>query len=322
MWVAVVFGVVIYKFMRRFFTWQDESGPGWEARLKIMVGNRLQNVYGGEVYSALRIPDIGCGVRQNIDMVLLTKRELSIVAVKNYSGILDVGTDGGWIRINANGQSERIPNPVEETRYQAAVLESYLERRGVILPPGYLNCKVILINPNCRPLLSVTLQPEVLSHDKWMQLNEESRGRFLTWVKRIFSGTEHEAQNKIDKMLRFILSTAPTWDRLDLKGNHQMLGEFLGFKGKKDDMDALKIVKRSKVSKVVNSKPTMFDFLGDSSNVHLFCVSRDYRHESSSESDRIEVNVKSSTEVVFQPVDAKRAQQFKIQKMVSLSLSP
>ncbi|KAH9299468.1 hypothetical protein KI387_031150, partial [Taxus chinensis] len=62
------------------------------------------------------------------------------------------------------------------------------------------------------PLLSVALQQEVLSYDKWMQLNEESRGGFREWLKRMFSGIERDASDKIDKKICFILSTSPTWD--------------------------------------------------------------------------------------------------------------
>lgn len=36
---------------------------------------------------------------------------------------------------------------MEEVRKQASILESYLEQRGVVLPKGYLTCKVILPNP-------------------------------------------------------------------------------------------------------------------------------------------------------------------------------
>lgn len=321
MWFAVVFGVLIYKFMKGIIT-SKEFGPDWDSGIKIMVAKRLEKIYGGKAFQALRIPDIASGARQSIDIVLLTKRELSIIAVRNFSGILDVGADGGWTQKNSRGQSVKIPNPVEETRGQAAILESYLERRGVAIPAGFMSCKVILTNLDCRPLLSVALQPEVLCYDKWMQLNEETHGGFRSWAKRIFSGMELDTPDKIDKKIRFILDTSPTWDRLELKGTHPIFGEFLGFKGKKEDMDALQVIKRSKVAKIVNYKPIMFDFLGGGSTVQLFCSSRDYRQEGPSQINQIEVNVRRDTEVVFQPIDAKKAQQFKIKKLVSMSLSP
>ncbi|GLJ46948.1 hypothetical protein SUGI_0990750 [Cryptomeria japonica] len=249
-------------------------------------------------------------------------RELSVIAIRNFAGILDAASDGSWSLRNSKGQFEKIPNLVEETRIQAAILESYLERRGVILPAGYLSCKVILANSDCRALPSVTLHQEVLSYDKWMQLKEESRGGFREWLRHMFSRVERDVSDKIDKKLRFILSTSPAWDRLELKGSQQIYGEFLGFKGKKEDVDALKVVKRSKVAKIVKYKPIMFDLLSGGSTVHLFCIPRDYRNEGTSEVERTEVSVRAGTEVVFQPMDAKKAQQFKVKKIACLSLSP
>ncbi|XP_057820432.2 uncharacterized protein LOC131033275 [Cryptomeria japonica] len=317
MWQLIICGVLIYKFVR-FLISEEESGQ----ELKFMVGSRLEKLYGGRVFYALRIPDEGSGTRQSIDIVLLTKRELSVIAIRNFAGILDAASDGSWSLRNSKGQFEKIPNLVEETRIQAAILESYLERRGVILPAGYLSCKVILANSDCRALPSVTLHQEVLSYDKWMQLKEESRGGFREWLRHMFSRVERDVSDKIDKKLRFILSTSPAWDRLELKGSQQIYGEFLGFKGKKEDVDALKVVKRSKVAKIVKYKPIMFDLLSGGSTVHLFCIPRDYRNEGTSEVERTEVSVRAGTEVVFQPMDAKKAQQFKVKKIACLSLSP
>lgn len=42
--------------------------------------------------------------------------------------------------------------------------------------------------------------------------------------------------------------------RLELKGNNLVLGEFLEFKGKKEDMQTLREIKRSKVSCIVIQK--------------------------------------------------------------------
>ena len=65
-----------------------------------------------------------------------------------------------------------------------------------------------------------------------------------------------------------------------------------------------------------------FYFAGGGSNVNLFCVPRNYRDEGTSEVERTEVNVRAGTEVIFQPMDAKKAQQFKVKKIICLSLSP
>jgi len=53
-----------------------------------------------------------CQTRANISFFNLCK-ELSIIVVRNFSGILDVGADGGWTLKNSRDQSEKIPNLVK-----------------------------------------------------------------------------------------------------------------------------------------------------------------------------------------------------------------
>lgn len=45
--------------------------------------------------------------------------------------------------------------------------------------------------------------------------------------------------------------------RLELKGNKYVLGEFLEFKGKQEDLQALRNIKRSKVSRLIIQKTSM-----------------------------------------------------------------
>jgi hypothetical protein len=39
---------------------------------------------------------------------------------------------------------------LEEIKGRVVLLESYIERRGVILPPGFVQPKVLLVNRDCR----------------------------------------------------------------------------------------------------------------------------------------------------------------------------
>lgn len=50
--------------------------------------------------------------------------------------------------------------------------------------------------------------------------------------------------------------------RLELKGDRNVLGEFIEFKGKQEDMHALRNVKRSKVCRLVIQKSSLFGGLG------------------------------------------------------------
>jgi len=51
--------------------------------------------------------------------------------------------------------------------------------------------------------------------------------------------------------------------RLELKGDRNILGEFIEFKGNQDDMQALRPLKKSKVSQFAIQKSTMFGAFGN-----------------------------------------------------------
>lgn len=56
---------------------------------------------------------------------------------------------------------------------------------------------------------------------------------------------------------------------MELKGNKYVLGEFLDFKGKQDDINALKNIRRSKVSRMIIQKMSMFGF-GNFPSIYTF----------------------------------------------------
>ncbi|OVA02920.1 Nuclease-related domain [Macleaya cordata] len=321
MWAELLCGLVIYRLFRRFFYDDDifevETN---DTDSKFLVAGRIEKLYGGKVYMGLRIPDSDTGSRQNIDMVLVTKGEVVVIGVKNYSGFVRTDADGSWICI---GEKERLtekhPDPVAETKRQVGILESYFEQRGVELPIGYVSCRVVLSNPNCRIINSEDFPPEVVPFDQSITLKPETKSVFSGWIKDAFRGGKKEMQDGINQKLHFILSTAPMWDRLELKENKNLLGEFLEFKGKQEDVQALRHIKRSKVSRLVIQKSTMFS-LGRS-KLQVLYSARDYRSEGASGSEWKEVTVKSSTEVLFQPQNSTKIRKFKLSSIISMSLS-
>ncbi|XP_043718399.1 uncharacterized protein LOC122666281 isoform X1 [Telopea speciosissima] len=321
MWIQILCGLVFYRLIKRFFydddTYEIESS---DTDAKFIVANRLEKVYGGKVYLGLRIPDADSGTRQNIDMVLVTKREVVVISVKNYSGFVGIDADGTWVCTgDRTRKTERYPDPVAETKRQISILEAYLEQRGVTFPEGYLSGRVILPNPNFRMIHSTNFSSEVIPFDQWIQLKPEPRNMFSGWIKDAFRGGKKETQDGINEKLHFILSTAPMWDRMVLKDNKNLLGEFLQFKGKQEDMQALKYIKRSKVSRLIIQKSAMFG-LGNS-KLQVLYSPRDYQLEGASASEWKEVTVKSHTEVLFQPQGSDKVRKIKLSSVVSVSLS-
>jgi len=321
MWVEIFCGLIIYKLFKCFFYDDDvldlESS---DFTALISVADRLEKLYGGKVYVGLRIPDADTGSRQNIDMVLVNKGEAVVISVKNISGFVSVNSDGSWVcEGGSKHKAERFPDPVAETKKQASILELYLEQRGVALPEGYFSCKVVLPNPKFCTIQSSSFSSEVITYDQWVQLKPEPKSMFSGWIKGAFCGGKKEMQESIHQKLNFTLSTAPMWDRLELKGNKYVLGEFLDFKGKQEDINALKNIRRSKVSRLIIQKTSMFGLAH--SKLQVLYSPRDYRSEGASGSEWKEVTVRSSTEVLFQPDNSTKVRKFKLSSVVSLTLS-
>ncbi|RZC31515.1 hypothetical protein D0Y65_002412 [Glycine soja] len=251
---------------------------------------------------------------------LLLCRELWVISVKNFSGILTIGGDGSWVCEKPDKhKAERHPDPVEEARKQASIVESYLEQRGVALPEGYISCKVILPNPKLCTIPAGSFPSEVITHDQWMQLKPEPKRMLSSWVKSAFRSGKKDMQESVNQNLDFVLGSAPIWDRVELKGNKYVLGEFLEFKGKQEDVEALRPIRRSKVGRMIIQKTSMFGLAP--SRLQVLYSLRDYRTEGASGPEWKEVTVRSSTEIAFQPENASKVRKFKLSSVSSMLLS-
>ncbi|RDY10636.1 hypothetical protein CR513_04796 [Mucuna pruriens] len=305
MWLEVIFGLIFYRLFRRFYYDDVLDIEGSDSSVLFSVADRLKKLYGANVYVGLRIPDADTASRQSIDMVLLTKQELWVISVKNFSGILTIDGDGSWVCEKPDKhKAERHPDPVEEARKQAAILESYLEQRGLYFQ---------ILNYGDFP-------SEVINHDQWMQLKPESKSMLSGWVKSAFRSGKKDMQESINHNLDFVLSSAPIWDRVELKGNKYVLGEFLEFKGKQEDVEALRHIRRSKVGHITIQKTSMFGLAP--SRLQVLYSLRDYRTEGASEPEWKEVTVRSSTEIILQPENVSKVRKFKLSSVSSMLLSP
>ncbi|KAG9454501.1 hypothetical protein H6P81_007405 [Aristolochia fimbriata] len=307
MWLQILCGLVALRCLRFLFSDDEEVYVEKSVSDAIFhVANRIEKLCGGKVYVGLRIPDADTGTKQTIDMVLVTKGVAMVIAVRNFSGSVDVDDTGNWVCKEKNKhRAARHPDPVVEARQQVAILESYLEQRGLNLPEGYLIPRVVLPSPTCRPTYAISDLPEVITSDKWVELKPEPKSGFSNWIKDAFRVGKGEMHDGILQQLHFILRTAPMWDRLELKSDRTLLGEFSDFKGGREDMQALRNVRRSKVGHLTVQKSSIFGVLGRSV-VHVLYFPRDYRTEGTSTPEWKDATVRSSTEVLFQPIDSKK----------------
>eukprot|EP00250_Pteridium_aquilinum_P011170 c19882_g1_i2 orf=95-955(+) len=237
---------------------------------KILMLKELRENPGINFAGALRIPDTGDEDHKEVDLVILTRRKLYLVEAKSWSEKVKREIDGSWCQKYADGSLLRHGNIAEEVKKRAALLESYLFRRGLKPPSSFVQYIIVFTNPDCR---------------------------------------------------------------LTLEGGDIVLGNFLHFNGSVEDMEALKMVKRSRVSDVsITSKQEHTYILGlylkTASMAEVRCTLRDYREASSRKDNKDKADesvwlarVRGDTEVVFQVVGSMSSQMFKMSNVLFIHLS-
>ncbi|KAF8012047.1 hypothetical protein BT93_I0238 [Corymbia citriodora subsp. variegata] len=335
LWLDIIRGLVIYRLLRSFFSSTDDllDFDFSASNALFSVASRLEKLYHGKAYVGLRIPDPDTGSRQHIDLAFVTKGKVSVVSVKNFADFISICKDGSWACRDESGYKKQShPDPVAEAKKAASILESYLKRRGVALPVGNLPHLVVLPNPKFCSLNFLLSEyrppPEVITYLKWAQLKPESKGMLSRWLKGAFCGAKKETQEPMHQQLSFVLGTAPMWDRLELNGDKYVLGEFLEFKGKEEDIQVLRNIRRSKIDRLIIQKTSIFGlgcYLSYESaaplRLQVSYSPRDYRSEGASSSEWKELTVRSSTEILFQPADSRKVRKVKLSTVVSMTLS-
>lgn len=325
MWFHLVVIMGVFRAIQLLFRRRPSSYLGSDGLLKLSVGKSFQALYGGIVYQALRIPDTGGREHQVLDVVLLTDRDLYIFSVQDLSGIVRSGGDGIWLETDMNGNVVEHPNAVTQLKDKAAVLAQYIIRRGAILPKDFLKLRVVFANAMARPEQEILLLPEVLSYDRWEDIQKKaSSSSFFGIASSISSpSTIRSPVASQYSQLHYILSTAPTWDRLELRGGGILFGDFVRFKGPLHDVEALNVAKRSKIShyKAIH-KYSFWDFLGvhTVTEVKVVCSLRDHRQGSSTQPTTVEIPVKGDLEVLFQAEGTTKPRAYEFRDVLLLSL--
>lgn len=236
------------------------------------------------------------------------------------------------MQIRSDGSTVVHSNLMEDLKYRVDLLETYLERRGVALPHGFLQPKVFLLNRQCRPEQAIIMQREVISADQWehfynINLVQKDSG----WLRNALSSekVEETLSEQERKQLHYILSTAPTWDRLELEDGKIVVGEFQGFKGRSCDTRILSSVKRSAVSRMdMTHRQGWINQLFGTPKVQILVTLRDYRavnfnfpNRKSLQDSCMQTTVRSETRLIFQVVGTSKPEFFSVSEVRSLSLS-
>jgi hypothetical protein len=210
----------------------------------------------------LRVKDGQRNCEREIDVLLLSPHQISVIEVKNWSGQLKQGqTEHSWHQVRRNGQLLVHNNALEETESKAVALRECLlsllrDRASTELISRIetfpIQSLVLLVNDNLK------VDPNLLSSGivcprEWQGfiqervLCKEERGApnagfvqaIAAWVtarvasRGLFSGSFDLMSDKVElssteiSIVSEALQMLPTWDVLVLEGGKKLFGDFL-----------------------------------------------------------------------------------------------
>ena len=180
--------------------------------------------------------------RYEIDLLVLTGMQLTLIEIKNWAGkVLDRGDV--WLQVNRSGTEISHENPIEKLKRKAAALTQLFSASGIRLPRP-IQTRVILFNDNLlvpnsiRQDANVILGPDIRQAmlPDHGQARVESLARAVTEIclrrdppassGRGFSGwiARHRARK-----MQAILSRLETFDSVTLYGGRVIAGDLLRF---------------------------------------------------------------------------------------------
>jgi len=220
-----------------------EAGRAKELVLRALVETNLKHK-GAYCFLGKRVPSLQHRRRFEVDLIVLTRKHLHFLEVKNWSGeLLERG--GNWVQIRRNGDHIEHPNLTRYNSQKQRAVVALLRSHGVELDSTYFSQKIIFMNPNLHMSSGIAANPDVVP---WSRLNdylEAQKGtsgtpfaeRLVHSVIAVCLDSEKSIQ-VLDNMFhampkscfsraRKIFSGLETWDRAVLYGGKVLAGDCL-----------------------------------------------------------------------------------------------
>ena len=214
------------------------AGRQGEDFLKSIITSNLR-YKGIHCFVGKRVPSSKHGCRFEIDLIVLTKKQLHIIEVKNWSGTLRA-ENNGWLQVKRDGTEVLHRHLTQHNESKATALLSYLNGCGIKLPRGFASQKVLFMNYNLRVDKVISKDPNVIQRWQLNQYLQTQRGssmpeRLLHSVieacldaehskdvlNNVFNALPSESMNNVIQELRMLR----TWDRVKLHGGRILQGD-------------------------------------------------------------------------------------------------
>lgn len=202
-----------------------------------------------------RIPSLRDRRRYEIDLIVLTKKQLHVIEVKNWSGELFT-RNSQWVQRKRNGEEIEHPDLAQYNARKMQALTQYLQDHGVAVPPGFIRQTVLFMHPGLRMSSEIATHPHVIPRAMLDAYLKSQRGssmaeRMLHSVveaclnmensKVVLEGLFSALHSSQLKSAVAALSELRTWDRVCFYGGRVEQGDMIGLtiNGEYIDLKAL-----------------------------------------------------------------------------------
>lgn len=231
------------------------AGRKAENFLHRLVGQHLK-YKGASCYVGKRVPSTKFKRRFEVDLIILTKKQIHFVEVKNWSGQL-IERNGQWVQMKRNGEEREHPNLTQYNAQKTEAMIEYLQGCGVDIPKSFISQKVLFMNRNLEIDPVIEADNNVIPYRKLSHYLHHQKGASLSErmihslvevcvntekSKIILDGLFSAMDKKTVKQANIALSQLSTWDLIGYYGTRVVQGDILELyiDGKKQAIETLK----------------------------------------------------------------------------------
>ena len=214
------------------------AGRKAERFLNIIIQSNLK-YKGANCFVNKRVPSSRYKRKYEIDLIVLTRKQIHFIEVKNWSG--EVYQDGdNWIQIKRNGERVEHPDFVNHNSFKQKVVIEFLREYGIKIDKSYFIQKVIFMNNRLAIDSRISNNPNVVPHHKIQKYLNHQKG--ANWGERVlFSIVEiclaqEKSKIVLDGLfnslnredlgkMKELFMNLPTWDKLGLYGEKIINGD-------------------------------------------------------------------------------------------------
>jgi len=216
------------------------AGREAEHYLRTVVKTNLKHK-GSYCFPGKRVPSKKNKCRFEIDLIVLTKKQLHFLEIKNWSGELFL-QQGQWIQKKRNGTKIPHEDLTRHNNRKADAMMEYLATNGIQIDQSHISRKVIFWNKNLRIPSEIRNNPDVVPKQKLDEYLNSQKGASVgeTLIHSVIELCL--ASEKSKKALKQMFHALPasqvkeakeaftnlrTWDRLKYHGGRIIPGDAL-----------------------------------------------------------------------------------------------